>query len=93
MDANQGVAVPISVSLASHASWSLPPTCGGLFLCAKHLFVEAMLAGADISNGDGQNTSRSWSQDQRLLEMPKVGPGHDAGARTRRAYFAAPARM
>jgi len=36
-----------------------------LFLCAKHLFVEAMVAGADISNGDAQNTSRSWSQDQR----------------------------
>jgi hypothetical protein len=51
------------------------------------------MAGADISNGDAQNTSRSWSQDQRLLEMPKVGPGHDAGARTRRAYFASPASM
>jgi hypothetical protein len=30
------------------------------------------MAGADISNGDAQNTSRSWSQDQRLLEMPSA---------------------
>jgi hypothetical protein len=37
---------------------------------------------ADISsNGDAQNTSRSCSQDQHLLEMLKVGPDACAGAR------------
>jgi hypothetical protein len=53
-----------------------------LLLRAKHLFVEAMVAGADNSNGDAQNTFRSYSQYQRLLEMAKVGPGHDARAQT-----------
>ena len=58
------------------------PTARDLLLRAKHLFVEAMVVGADISsNGDAQNTSHSCSQDQRLLEMLKVGPDACAGAR------------
>jgi hypothetical protein len=32
-----------------------------LLLRAEHLFVEAMVAEADISNGDAQNTPRSCS--------------------------------
>ena len=54
-----------------------------LLLRAKHLFVEAMVAEADISNGDGQNTPRSCSQDQRLLEMRTslaVMPEHEHAA-------------
>jgi len=47
----------------------LPPPCRICYFATNICLALPLMA--DISNGDAQNTSRSWSQHQRLLEMPK----------------------
>ena len=56
---------PVSTTV-SRCSWSICPLRETCCLAPNICWSLPLMAGADISNGDAQNTSRSWSQDQRL---------------------------